>query len=161
MRHSTITTETKKELQDNKTTQAKEWVLRCICPRPWRRAHFGRSLLACHHLWDWAISTRLDASSYLTSRNCTWSKQQGTSAGFTPRRAPSESGRSAFARTQTSHCNCSHWSCIFLFVGVTPVTTIIHVRPCVQQHVVMTTGSEAEALPKGSLEHAPRSAVWR
>ena len=36
MRHSTTTTETKKELQGNKTTEAKEWVLRCICPRPWR-----------------------------------------------------------------------------------------------------------------------------
>ena len=45
--------------------------------------------LPCHHLWDWAIPTRLDASSYLTSRNCTWSKQQGTSASFTPLPTPS------------------------------------------------------------------------
>ena len=102
MRHSTITTETKRELQDNEATQAKEWVSRCICPRPWRRAHFARSLLACHHLWDWAVSTRLDASSYLTSRNCTWSKQQGTSASFTPLRAPSTPPLGQICQAQTA-----------------------------------------------------------
>ena len=44
-----------------------------FCPRPWLRALFGRSLLASQHLGGWALPSRLDASSYLTSRSCSQS----------------------------------------------------------------------------------------